>query len=381
MTYVVTVETCIPDGAPQLDELRRVGAGTLLERGFDSVAGVEGPDGVEVDVLDVLDVVVGVHPGGAVLKVFVEAPSLEVAEDAVGSVTQEVLERSEVLAEWVVESSEVKLHTDLARESLEAADGPDAPPSDPQARRAQHALKAEEAFESAEETHDPEAEIRAMAVRLRSFPPAAFGVADPVDELGVGPSGAELAAGALVYGAEVLIDELYDDVQALAEEDTNVAGCEGHLWHLDQLPERYAARYDELFARRFLVTAVALTTRFTDGGFQRLGCLAEELVLKFLLEQAHVTLDLYGLLDDEVTAALEYFASRVYEDQDVEWLFADTAAGAGEGDTTDAAGTGTPGGPALLGFGTWFTPFGEDRYVHPYAADELVQESEAAPEQ
>ncbi|MEV7277175.1 hypothetical protein [Streptomyces sp. NPDC093111] len=361
MTYVVTVETCIPDGAPELDELRRIGAGTLLERGFDSVAGVEGPDGVEVGVLDV---VVGVHPGGAILNVFVEAPSLEVAEDAVGSVTQEVLERSEVLADWVVESSEVKLHTDLARESLEAADGPDAPPSDPQVRRAQHARKADEPFEPAEETHDPEAEIRGMAARLRSFPPAAFGVVDPVDEFGVGPGAAELAAGALVYGAEVLIDELYDDVQALAEEDTNVADCEGHLWHLDQLPVRYAARYDELFARRFLVTAVALTTRFTDGGFERLGCLAEELVLKFLLEQAHVTLDLYGLLDDEVTAALECFSNGVYEDQDFEWLFDDA------GDT--------PAEPTVLGFGTWFTPFGEDRYVHPYAADEMVQEPEDA---
>ncbi|GAA2771732.1 hypothetical protein GCM10019017_13780 [Streptomyces showdoensis] len=366
------METRIPGGAPELDELSRVGAGTLLERGFDSVAGVEGPDGVEVDVLDV---VVGVHPGGAILKVFVEAPSLEVAEDAVGSVTQEVLERSEVLAEWVVESSEVKLHTDLARESLEAADGPDAPPSDPQVRRAQHALKAAETFETAEETHDPEAEIRAMAARLRSFTPATFGVADPVDEFGVGPGGAELAAGALVYGAEVLIDELYDDVQALADEDTNVAGCEGHLWHLDQLPARYASRYDELFARRFLVTAVALTTRFTDGGFERLGCLAEELVLKFLLEQAHVTLDLYGLLDDEVTAALECFATEVYEDGDFEWLFDGGAEGAERAEEADGADG--PDGPAP-GFGTWFTPFGEDRYVHPYAADEHVQEPEDA---
>lgn len=358
MTYVVTVETCIPDGAPELDELRRIGAGALLDRGFDSVAGVEGPDGVEVDVLDV---VVGVHPGGAILKVFVEAPSLEVAEDAVGSVAQEVLERSEVLAEWVVESSEVKLHTDLARESLEAADGPDAPPSDPQARRAQLAQKAEEPFETVGETHDPEAEIRAMAGRLRSFGPAAFGAGDAEDGPGVGPGSAELAAGALVYGAEVLIDELYDDVQALAEEDTNVADCEGHLWHLDQLPPRHAARYDELFARRFLVTAVALTTRFTDGGFDRLGCLAEELVLKFLLEQAHVTLDLYGLLDDEVTTALERFASTVYEDEDVEWLFDEETAE-----------------QQAIGFGTWFTPFGEDRYVHPYAADEHLPEPEDA---
>ncbi|XIE80715.1 hypothetical protein AB6O49_27990 [Streptomyces sp. SBR177] len=53
MTYVVTVETCIPDDAPDLDALGRFGAAVLLERGFGSVAGAEGPDGVEVDVLDV----------------------------------------------------------------------------------------------------------------------------------------------------------------------------------------------------------------------------------------------------------------------------------------------------------------------------------------
>ncbi|MFI8519443.1 hypothetical protein ACIGEZ_16635 [Streptomyces sp. NPDC085481] len=374
MTYVVTVETCIPDGAPQLDELRRVGVVALLERGFDSVAGVEGPDGVEVDVLDV---VVGAHSRGAVLKVFVEAPSLEVAEDAVGSVAQEVLERTEVLAEWVVESSEVKLHTDLAHESLAAADGPDAPPSDPQARRAQLARQpADEPFELAEEAQDPEGEIRAMAVRLRSFGPEAFGVDEPADERGVRPASAELAAGALVYATEVLIDELYDDVLVLAEEDSTVAGCEGQLWHLDQLPARYAATYDELFARRFLVTAVALTTRFTDGGFRRLGCLADELVLKFLLEQAHVTLDLYGLLDDEVATALECFAAGVFEGVEFERLYDETGETARPADAAEPAGTPEDGDEAGA---PWFTPFGEDRYVHPYASDQRVgEEAEGA---
>ncbi|MFG3349891.1 hypothetical protein ACGF1Z_33110 [Streptomyces sp. NPDC048018] len=349
MTYVVTVETCIPDGAPDLDELGRVGAVVLLERGFGSVAGAEGPDGVEVDVFDVA---VAGHPRGLLLTVRVAAPSLEAAEDAVGAVTQEILDRTDELAGWVVVSSEVRLHTDRARESLEAADGPDAPPSDPAARRARHTAGApgtagpdgDEALpEVVEETPDPEAEILALAPALRSFDPAVFGT---------GPDAARLAAGALVHAAEVLIDELCDDAQALAEEDTDVASCAGHLWHLDRLPARHADRYDELFARRFLVTAVALTTRFTDGGFRRLGCLADEFVLRFLVEQAHVALDLYGLLDDEVAAALERFRVHVL----------DRPRPAPDEDT------------APLGFGTWFTPFGADRYVHPYAADAALDE-------
>ncbi|TXS19603.1 hypothetical protein EAO71_33870 [Streptomyces sp. ms191] len=398
MTYVVTVETHTPEGAPELDELHRVGATALLRQGFDAVAGIEGPDGTDVDLIDTL---VEVHPSGAVLQVFVDATSLELAEEAVGSVTEEVLERSELLADWVVRSSEVKLHTDRARESLEAAEGPDAPPSDLEARRARHTAGAASAAERAADGTDHRAGFRATAGRLRAFGPDAFGVrlpeqgpargeadagaprggtaavAEGVGEpgtdrggaagsatAGVSPESAEVAAGAIVHAAELLVDELFDDVQVLAEEDANAAACEGHLWHLGDLPPRYALQYDERFARRFLVTAVALTTRFTDGGFRRLGCVAEQLVLKLLLEQAHITLDLYDLLDDGVVAALEVFAAGVYEDRDFEWLYDDSMDGIDEDPAAESLGI-TP-----MAFGTWFMPFHEDRYVHPYAADD-----------
>ncbi|MFD4320856.1 hypothetical protein [Streptomyces sp. NPDC058548] len=371
MSYVVTVETCLPDGAGELDALQQVGASALLEHGFDAVEGIEGPGGVEVDVLETI---VAVHPRGSIVKVFVHAPSLETAEDAVGSVAAEVLERSELLADWVVESSEVKLHIDLTRESLEAADGPDAPPSDLRARRARHTAGADPADvthptrpvdgadgadgsgDEDEDQADLEAQIRALAPRLIAFGPLFFGAADP--------EAAELAAGALVYASEVLIDELYDDVQTLADGETNVAECRAELWHLAELPPRYGLAYDELFARRFLVTAIALTTRFTDGSFRELGCLAEELVLKLLLQQAHSTLDLYGLLGDDVAEALERFADEVYEDMDFEWLYDDARDGVDEDPALAGMGV-TP-----LAIGTWFTPFDDDRYVHPYAVDE-----------
>ncbi|MFE5973623.1 hypothetical protein ACFQ64_15855 [Streptomyces sp. NPDC056460] len=374
MTYVVTVDMCLPDGADELDALQQVGASALLEHGFDAVEAIEGPGGVEVDVLETI---VAVHPRGSIVKVFVHASSLETAEDAVGSVAAEVLERSELLADWVVESSEVKLHIDLTRESLAAADGPDAPPSDLRARRARHTAGTgpgdtthpaprldgadDESAEDDEEQADLEAQIRALAPRLVSFDPRP---PEGGEAAAIGSEAAELAAGALVYAAEVLIDELYDDVQTLADEETNVAECRAELWHLAELPPRYGLAYDELFARRFLVTAIALTTRFTDGSFRELGCLAEELVLKLLLQQAHSTLDLYGLLGDDVAEALGRFADEVYEDTDFEWLYDDARDGVDEDPALAGAGI-TP-----TAIGTWFTPFDDDRYVHPYAVDE-----------
>ncbi|MCD2463594.1 hypothetical protein MBT42_08490 [Streptomyces sp. MBT42] len=379
MTYVVTVDMCLPDGADELDALQQVGASALLEHGFDAVEAIEGPGGVEVDVLETI---VAVHPRGSIVKVFVHASSLETAEDAVGSVAAEVLERSELLADWVVESSEVKLHIDLTRESLAAADGPDAPPSDLRARRARHTAgtgpgdtthpaprldgadeenPGDDASADDEEQADLEAQIRALAPRLVSFDPRP---PEGGEAAAIGSEAAELAAGALVYAAEVLIDELYDDVQTLADEETNVAECRAELWHLAELPPRYGLAYDELFARRFLVTAIALTTRFTDGSFRELGCLAEELVLKLLLQQAHSTLDLYGLLGDDVAEALGRFADEVYEDTDFEWLYDDARDGVDEDPALAGAGI-TP-----TAIGTWFTPFDDDRYVHPYAVDE-----------
>lgn len=39
-----------------------------------------------------------------------DAPTLEFAEDAVGLVAEELLQRSLLLSEWTVESCEVQLH-------------------------------------------------------------------------------------------------------------------------------------------------------------------------------------------------------------------------------------------------------------------------------
>jgi hypothetical protein len=374
VTYVVTVDVHLPEGAPEMDPLQRAGAVALIEDGFDSVEAIEGPDSVEVDLLDSI---VAVYPGGALLKVFVDAPALEFAEDAVRSVAGELLERSDLLADWRIERCEVALHPELAQESLEAADSPDAPPGDPAARKARHSELpssggVEEEYDAEAKAEEVRQRMLALADDLRSFSPVMFGALDEEDEeaedgeegLSVSPEDARLAAGALVYASDIFVDELFEDVQTLTQEDTNVTECDGPLWHFEELPARYALQYDGLFARRFLVTVIAMITRFTDGSFQQLSCVAEELALRLLLNEAHVTLETFGLLDDGVSAALEAFADNVYEDMDHEWLYDDSVDGIDESPVGEALGV------APMGFKAWFTPFSKDRYVHPYAADE-----------
>ncbi|WP_460068062.1 hypothetical protein [Streptomyces sp. YKOK-I1] len=367
MTYVVTVETCIPEGTPEMDPLQRAGAVALIEDGFDSVRAVEGPDGLEVDILDTI---VAVHPGGALLKVVVDAPALEFAEDSVRVLVDELLERTELLADWEIERCEVELHQDLALASLEAADGPDAPPDDPVARKARHAEAPADraggtALDAARRSATMRHRMLELADELRSLPPARFGVLDDEEGLAVPPESARLAAGALVHATDVLVDELFEDVQVLTQEDATVAECEGPLWHLERLPDRYALQYDAPFARRFLVTVIALTTRFTDGSFQRLGCVAEELALRLLLSQTTMLLELHDLLDEDVSAALDALTDHLYEDMDHEYLYDDDQDEPGEQGASDA-----PLGAAPVPFDAWFTPFHRGRYIHPSAADE-----------
>ncbi|MFF8906303.1 hypothetical protein [Streptomyces olivaceoviridis] len=371
MTYVVTVDVRLPGGVPELDPLQRAGAVAVIEDGFDSVEAIEGPDGVDVGLLDSI---VAVHPGGAILKVVVDAPALEMAESAVRFIVEELLERSEVLADWTIARCEVALHPKLALESLDAAEGPDAPPADLVARKARHSERPAagsggDEYDAGAKAEEARQQMLALAGELRSFSPVMFGVPDEEAEGGEGdfsvsPEDARLAAGALVWATDVLVDQLFEDVQTLTEEDTTAAECDGPLWHLEDLPARYALQYDSLFARRFLVTVVAMTTHFTDGSFQRLSCVAEELALRLLLNEAHVTLETFGLLDDGVLAALEAFADNVYEDMDHEWLYDDSM------DGIDESPVGGVLGVAPMGFKAWFSPFNSGRHVHPYAADE-----------
>jgi hypothetical protein len=360
------VDVHLARGAQELDALQREGVVFLLRKGLDSIEAIEGPDGMQVDLTDDL---IAVHPEGALLKLFVDAPALEFAEDAAREVVAELLERSELLADWEITRCEVDLHPDLLQESLDAADGPDAPPADPAERARRHAEFEPAASASRldeAEIEDMRARLRSLASSLRAFPLSAFGCADaeePADETTarspdenaeekgtVGREAAEVAAGALVHAVDLLVDQLFTDLAGLEEEGPTVAESDAPFMILDDLPSQFALQYTVLFARRLIVTAITMTGRLTQPHFGELSCVAEELLMKFLLAQAEVTADLHGLLTDEVSTALEIFTATVCEDLEHEWLYEPATDG--------------------LGVNDWFIPFNDDRQVHPYAAND-----------
>ncbi|MFH8768942.1 hypothetical protein [Streptomyces sp. NPDC017958] len=347
---MVTVAMAPPKGAPELDALQREGVIFLLRKGFDSLEAVEGPDGMEIELMDD---VIAAHPGGVLVKLFVDAPALEFAEDAAREVVAELLERTEPLADWQITRCAVELNSELLQESLDAADGPDAPPSDPAERARRH--RAAEPAPPAGRL-DP-AEVEAMRSRLRSlapvlaaFPLDCFGHCDDPEKRTVGREAAEIAAGALVFAIDLLVDELFTDLASLEDDGPTVAESDATFMLLDDLPPQFADEYTVLFARRLTVTAVTLTARLTQPRPTRPTrptCIAEELLLRFLLTQAEVTADLYDLLTEEVSAALEAFADSI------------------EGDLTEDDLDIDP-----TGAGDWFTPYDDEDFVHPYAAND-----------
>lgn len=354
MTYAVTVDVELPEGATELDVLQREGVIFLLRKGLDSIAAIEGPDGMEVDLVDDI---IAVHPKGALLKLYVDAPALEFAEDAAREVVAEVLERTEPLADWEITRCGVDLAPELLQESLDAADGPDAPPADPAERARRHA-EARPTGEPVRRRDDAEVDgmrrrLRSLAPTLQAFPPASFGYADDEEKRIVSREAAEIAAGAVVHAVDLLVDELFTDLAGLEEEGPTVADTDAPFMILDELPPQFAQQYTVLFARRLTVTAVTMTGRLMRPHFGRLSCVAEELLLKFLVGQAEAAADLYDLLSEEVETALQVFADRLGEDMDHDWLYVPAADGEAKGTVQD-----------------WFIPFGDERYVHPYAAND-----------
>ncbi|MFI6448836.1 hypothetical protein [Kitasatospora sp. NPDC050543] len=178
---------------------------------------------------------------------------------------------------------------------------------------------------------------------------------------------AELAAGAIFYSIDILLDELFEDVETLADAP-NAAQCDGVLLQLEGLPPQFAHLQTPLFARKLLVTAVDLTGRLCRPGFSQLSSVAEELLLRLLLETTEATLDIHDLLNDGVQEALGSFRENVYEYLDHEWLY-DPAM-----DGIDQAPAAALLGVAPMSVDDWFAPFNASRPVHPYAAGSATDE-------
>ncbi|WP_042372478.1 hypothetical protein [Streptacidiphilus neutrinimicus] len=354
MSYAVTVDTSQPEDSPALDPLQRAGVVHLLREGLDAVESIEDETG---QVVEITDHFIGVHPDGALLRVFVDAPRLEDAEAAVEAVMGEVLRHTELLAQWTVDRCEVELHLDLAEESFRSAGSPDAAAAKPEARARARAHRApggtgtgagaDAGAGAASGVTDVEAHEEDMRAAISALAPRLAGVA--LASFGPATAEAELAAGALVYSIDVLIDELFEDVAAL-DGSPSAAECTDGLLQLEGLPWGFAHLYTPLFARRLLVAAVTLTDRLCRPGFARLGCVAEELLLRLLLETAEATLDLHGLLHRGVHEALDAVRDSLCDEIGHAWPSAPAM-----DDIPDVA--------------DWFTPLDAGRPSHPYTVE------------
>jgi hypothetical protein len=174
---------------------------------------------------------------------------------------------------------------------------------------------------------------------------------------------ASALAGCLMHAADLLIDELIDDIVTLRAEETvaderDTASLIEDTWVLSQLPPRFAASYTPLFAQRLLVAVVDLTGRLTKG-WEPLASVAQELGLRVLLDLVEVVADTAGVaLDDDWRGHLE---ELLFEDLDHELLY--DPAHDGIEDDPDRQ----PPGMAPMRFEDWFEPFNDERTMPPYA--------------
>jgi hypothetical protein len=164
-----------------------------------------------------------------------------------------------------------------------------------------------------------------------------------------------LLAGLLWNSSSILIDQLFRDLGTLggleAVTPTDVAGTSV----LSCLPPQFAASYDVKFTQKFIVVASDVTAALARG-WTAPGCLAAELAVRCLLDQAEITEDIYELdLPEDWRANVE---EVLLEHADSEALYGDDDDGGHHGGQPDAA---------RLGFGNWFRPITPGDTVPPYA--------------
>jgi hypothetical protein len=170
-------------------------------------------------------------------------------------------------------------------------------------------------------------------------------------------------AGCVMLAADLLIDELIEDIVSLRVDETaagdrDAAARIAGTWVLSQLPPRFAASYTPLFAQRLLVAMVDVTGRLTRG-WEPLASVAQELGLRVLLNLVDVVADTAGVaLDDGWRDHLE---DLLFEDLDHELLY--NPAHDGIEDDPDSQ----PPGMAPMRFADWFRPFSDERTMPPYA--------------
>jgi len=307
--YGVSVGLELPENSSLLDPLQAEGAASLLSRVLEQVEGAEGHEGGEVLVDRHW---VGAYPEGAVVLLVVDAGSLEIAEAAARGIMLEVLQRSELLAQWQVTSCEVGFDERFAEAGLQVVDGAELPPADPAERARWHAEQRRPA--GPPEEVDWRAWIKGHETLLRAFDLDVF---DPGDG---DPESAQIAAGALMMAATIVIDELFQDVTLLGRD--TVADSGEVFMVLEELPERFAHHYDGRFARNFLIAMIMVTGRLAEDEWTSPASVAEALALHVVVKRARVLLDMHEVFDEQTLRRLYHgFDDAAYDDVDHEWLY------------------------------------------------------------
>jgi hypothetical protein len=353
--YQLTAEIAAPADTPHLDGLQRHGVAALLDEHLDALAGIEGPDGIEIEPVDHQ---IAVQADGATITWVLDAPGLAFAEDAAQHALKELLERTELLGDWSVRRCEVTASDDDLAAALGEEDDADL---ELDADDAEDDEGEDEDFElvlspvelTEEERAARREALTEAAAQLHAFGAESFGQ-EP------GSAAATLLAGALVHSVALLTDELFADIQTL--EDTGLAADEvDALWVIDELPERHAEAYDAAFARKFLITMTILGYRLSQPDWTPPLCTAEALALHLVKVRAGNQLAVAGLAEElpveEMFAALDEAA---FEDSDHELLYAE--------DEPEADG---------LAFEEWFYPYAHlTAALHPYLTAEAQDETE-----
>lgn len=348
--YQLTAEITVPADKPALDELQQYGVAALLDEHLEALAGIEGPDGIEIEPVDHQIMVQADH---ATITWVLDAPALAFAEDAAQHALKELLERTELLADWSVRRCEVTASDDELAAALEGDSDEDA---DDEAETIDLIVDTIEVTE--EELAERQARLAEAAVQLQAFGPDAFGHVEGAE---ITAEQAQFAAGAVMRGVELLTEELFADIQTLEDAGTPASEQEV-LWVLDELPEQHADQYTALFAKKFLITATILGYRLSQPGWTPPLSTAEALALHLVKVKAEVQLDLAGLAEElPVADMLATFSEAAFEDTDHEQLYADEPA--------EADG---------LEFAEWFYPYEHlTKALHPYLTDAALDDADS----
>lgn len=160
-----------------------------------------------------------------------------------------------------------------------------------------------------------------------------------------------LLAGLLWNSSSILIDQLFRDLGTLSALESATPADIAGTSVLSSLPPQFAASYDAKFTQKFIVVAADITACLVRG-WTAPGCLAAELAVRCLLDQAEITEDIYELdLPEDWRAQVE---EVLLEDADSEALFSDSL------DVLEDDAD-------RLGFEYWFRPYNSWDTVPPYA--------------